>query len=145
MLNILNELCQLLQIDKYRVTPIHHSANGLVERFMRTLQTAVTPFVNNTQSNWCDIIPFVTFAYNSGIYRSTGNSPFQLMYQRVPRLPLDNILHHQVSPYNEDPSFIDLAAMDFQLAWQNACQDLEHTQQQKQQHDKHIKPASFKV
>ena len=143
---ILNELCQLLQIDKYTVTPIHHSANGLIERFMRTLQTAVTLFMDSTQSNWCDIVPFVTFAYNSGTHSSIGDSPFYLMFHRQPRLLIDNLLHHQVSPYNENPSFTDHVALDFQLAWYNMRQNLKNTQQQqKQRHDKDTKPASFRV
>ena len=60
---ILTELCQLLQIDKYTIAPLHHSANGIVERYMRTLQSAVTPFMDNDQSNWCDIVPYVTFTH----------------------------------------------------------------------------------
>ena len=147
MLTILNELCRLLQIDKYTVTPIHHSANGLVERFMQTLQMAVTPFMDNTQSNWCDIAPFVMFTYNSGTHSSIGDSPFYLMFHRQPQLLIDNnILHHQVSPYNENPSFTECVALDFQLAWYNAQQNLKNTQQQQKQcHDKDTKPASFHI
>ena len=136
--NILTALCQLLHVDKYTVTTAHHSSNGLVERFMRTLQAAVTPFTDSDQSNWCDVIPFVVFAYNSSTQRPVGYSPFLLMYNREPRLPLDNILHHQVSMCNEDPSFTDRVAMNFQL--------LEHTQkQQKQRHDTTTKSASFQT
>ena len=143
---ILTELCQLLQIDKYTIAPLHHSANGIVERYMRTLQSAATPFVDNDQSNWCDIVPFVTFAHNSGTQRSVGDSPFYLMYHREPRIPIDNILQHQVSMYNENPLFTDHVALDFKLSWQNAQQNLETTQQlQKQRHDAKVKPITFQI
>ena len=128
----------------YTIAPLHHSTNGIVERYMRTLQSAVTPFMDNDQSNWCDIVPFVTFAHNSGTQRSVGDSPFYLMYHREPRIPIDNILQHQVSMYNENPSFTDHVALDFKLSWQNARQNLETTQQlQKQRHDAKAKTTTF--
>ena len=48
--------------------------------------------------------------------------------------------------YNENPSFTDHVALDFKLLWQNACQNLETTQQlQKQWHDAKAKPTMFQI
>ena len=135
--NIVTEMCKLLEIAKYTVQPLDQKANGLVERFMATLANSLTQYTSTSQDNWCEYVPFVTFAYNTADQQSVGDSPFFLMYHWDPKIPIDNLLAHKVSTYNENVKPHDLTAMNFQLAWQNARDNLKQQQiRQKQHYDK---------
>lgn len=46
-------------------------------------------YINADHTNWDTILPFVTFAYNTATQRTTGYSPFFLVYGRQPTSPLD--------------------------------------------------------
>ena len=99
---------------------------------------------SENQDDWCEYVPFVTFAYNAAEQRSVGESPFFLMCHRDPKIPLDNLLSHEVSPYNETVQAQDVIAMNFQLAWKNAQDNLRlHQQHQKHRYDQIAKPSDI--
>lgn len=50
-----------------------------------------------------DLIQTLTFAYNSTVHETTGYAPFQLMFGRLPRLPVD-VMCKQVL---NDPVVVD--------------------------------------
>ena len=66
------------------------------------------------------------------------------MYHRDPKIPIDNLLDHKVSTYNEDMKPHDITAMNFRLAWQNAKDNLQQQQmRQKQHYDKTTIPSQI--
>lgn len=67
----------------------HPQTNGLTERFHRTLSDMISMYINPDHTNWDVILPFVTFAYNTAVQRTTGYSPFFLVYGRQPITVLD--------------------------------------------------------
>ena len=142
----LEKMCEILQIEKYALTPLNHKGNGLVERFMRTLADGISQYIQGRQEDWCEFVAFIVFAHNSAIQRSVNESPFYLMFHRDPRLPLDTLLDHDVSCYQEDMDINDRIALNFRLAWQNAERNLAHTQQeQKMRYDVHTTPSKIEV
>ena len=46
-------------------------------------------FVNQSQKNWDEYLPYVLFAYREVLQESTGFSPFELPYGHRVRGPLD--------------------------------------------------------
>lgn len=46
-------------------------------------------YIKPDHSNWDQILPFVTFAYNTAIQRTTGYSPFFLVFGRAPSFIID--------------------------------------------------------
>ena len=48
--------------------------------------------VDENQRNWCELTPYVTFAYNTSYYSSTTFSPFYLLYLRESRIPIDLVM-----------------------------------------------------
>ena len=99
--HILIEMCKFLDITKMTVQPLDQKANGLAERFMATLATGLTHYVASNQDDWCEYLPFITFAYNAAEQKSVGESPFFLMYHRDPKIPMNNLLAQTVSPNQE--------------------------------------------
>jgi len=89
MSSLLEELYHLLQIRRIRTTPYHLQMDGLVERFNSTLKSMLRKFVADSQNDWDTYLPHVLFAYREVPQESTGFSPFQLLYGRRVRGPLD--------------------------------------------------------
>ncbi len=76
-------------IKGIRTTPFHPQTDGLVERFNGTLKSMLKKFVAETGRDWDKWIPFLLFAYREVPQCSTGFSPFELLYGRQVRGPLD--------------------------------------------------------
>ena len=142
--HIMTEMCKLLDITKMTVQPLDQKANGLAERFMATLANGLTHYVASNQHDWCKYLPFIMFAYNAAEQKSVGESPFFLMYHRDPKIPMDNLLAQTASPYQEQLQPHETIALNFQLAWQNAWDNLQqHQRHQKQHYDKAAIPSKI--
>ena len=89
---LLAELCELLDIRKVRTTPYHPEADGLSERLNRSLIKMVKTYINEDHEDWDEKLPQLEFAYNSSVHASTGFTPFELMFGRKAKIPLDLIL-----------------------------------------------------
>ncbi|XP_047141221.1 uncharacterized protein LOC124816193 [Hydra vulgaris] len=85
-----------------RITSAHHpQANGLVERANRTIQGSMLKVLNGEQEKWPHSLDGILFAFQTTRHKSTGVTPFQVMYAREPVLPLhciniDQSLIHDV-------------------------------------------------
>ena len=72
---VMQHLCQLLGMQKTRTTPFHPQADGMVERFNRTLEAMLASVVQEDQLDLDLQIPFVMSAYRASRHASTGFSP----------------------------------------------------------------------
>ena len=95
------QLCLLLKINKINTSSYHPQANGLVEDFNGTLKKMLRCYAKDEPDEWDKHIPFVLFAYREAPYESTGYSPFQLLYGRNVRGPLQLMKESWVDT-NED-------------------------------------------
>lgn len=86
---VIRHLCELLAIEKSRTSPYHPSGNGTCERFNRTLMNMLGTLDSDQKKDWKRFLGPLTYAYNSTRHDTTGYSPFQLLFGRQPRLPVD--------------------------------------------------------
>ena len=91
---LLAELYRLLHVHAIRTSPYHPQTDGLVERFNQTLKNTIRRTTSKEGKNWDKMIPYLLFAYREVPQASTGFSPFELLYDREVRGPLD-VLRHQ--------------------------------------------------
>ena len=63
--------------------------DGLVERFNQTLKSMLRKTGTDGGKEWDKKIPYLLFAYREVPQASTGFSPFDLLYGRDVRGPLD--------------------------------------------------------
>ena len=87
--NLLAEVYRLLHIQPIRTSPYHPQTDGLVERFNQTLKSMLKKAATEEGKDWDKLIPYVLFAYREVPQASTGFSPFELVYGRPVRGPLD--------------------------------------------------------
>ena len=87
--HLLSELYRLLHIHSIRTSPYHPQTDGLVERFNQTLKGMLRKTLTRKGKDWDKLIPYLMFAYREVPQASTGFSPFELLYDRDVRGPLD--------------------------------------------------------
>ena len=86
------ELHRLTGMRMSNTTPYHPMGNGLVERMNRTLINMLKALQEKEKKQWKKHLSKLMFAYNSTVHKSTGYSPFFLLFGRESRLPIDCIL-----------------------------------------------------
>ena len=82
------QLCQRLNIRKIRTSAYHPQTNGCLERWHGTL----TPMIKKSISNkldWEKQVKLAVFAYRCAPHSNTGLSPFELIYGKNVRGPLE--------------------------------------------------------
>ncbi|UYV65991.1 K02A2.6-like, partial [Cordylochernes scorpioides] len=84
-------------INHLKTTAYHPQTNGLTERLNKTLTDMLSMYVDAEQKNWDEVLPFVTFAYNTAKQETTGFSPFFLVHGREAETTLDSLL-----PYHDN-------------------------------------------
>ena len=70
-------------------TPYHPQTNAIVERFNSTFVPQISKLQDEQSNNWDEYLQAVVFAYNTGVHRTTRHSPYELLYGRSARLPID--------------------------------------------------------
>ena len=66
--------------------------NGLTERFNQTISRSLAKLVNDEQDDWDVHLETILCLYRASKQKSTGYSPFYMMFHRHPRLPIDSEL-----------------------------------------------------
>lgn len=84
---------KLYGIKRHLTSAYHPQSNGQTERFNRTLSASLTMYVEKNQKNWSDYLAALTFAYNITEHSVTNVAPYELIFGRRPRIPLDNLLN----------------------------------------------------
>ena len=86
---ILNEMCIYLNIKKFHTSPYHPQMNGAVVCVHQTLEQLITKLDNKRCRKWPEHLGSITHTYNSTRSQIMGYSPYFLMMECRPRLPID--------------------------------------------------------
>ncbi|XP_053864588.1 uncharacterized protein K02A2.6-like isoform X1 [Malaclemys terrapin pileata] len=98
---VIKEACKALEIKQRFHIPYHPESSGMVERMNRTMKTALTKAVLNTEG-WARMLPAVLYRIRGSPNRLTQLTPFELMTGRAMRMPSTVIL-----PAGESGLFAD--------------------------------------
>ncbi|XP_076031117.1 uncharacterized protein LOC143019364 [Oratosquilla oratoria] len=85
---MMNEFLRLLSIQGIRTTPYHPQCNGLCERFNGTLKKMLRRMASEQPKEWPRFVAPLLFAYREAPQSSLKHSPFELIYGRQVRGPL---------------------------------------------------------
>lgn len=96
------ELHRLTGTKQRLTSPYHPQANGLVERQNRTIKDKLKRTLMENINNWPDVLESVLFAYRTSRHKTTGFSPFFMLYNREPVLPLDLVDEDNLTDEDEE-------------------------------------------
>ncbi|GFO13523.1 retrovirus-related pol polyprotein from transposon 17.6 [Plakobranchus ocellatus] len=65
-----------------------HFVLGGIERVHRSMAERLTPFRNNSKTNWDSVLSAITFSINTSVNSTTGYSSFMVLYGQEPQFPL---------------------------------------------------------
>ena len=82
-------LWALLKTKLQSSSAYHPQTDGQTEVVNRTLGNLLRSLIGENVKTWDLVLPQAEFAYNSSINRSTGKSPFQVVYGRSPTHVVD--------------------------------------------------------
>ena len=101
---LLKELYRLLGVTVIKTSPYHPQTDGLVERYNRTLKEMLRRVIEQDRR---ELLPYVLFSYREVPQESTGFSPFELIYGRDVRGPLDALKEHWCAEPRSPDSVLD--------------------------------------
>ena len=87
--NLMHDICTLMGISKSRTTAYHPRCDGLVDGQNRTLQAMLTAFCSQHREDWDLWLDSVVYAYNTSRHESLGVSPYEVVFGRLLRIPLE--------------------------------------------------------
>jgi transposase InsO family protein len=82
---LFQDLSKYLYFNHRTSAAYHQQSNGQVERYNRTICDMISTSCKG--KNWPELLPMLTFAYNSSINISTKQSPYYILHGFDPRLP----------------------------------------------------------
>lgn len=137
---VVEELLRLCEVQFRHSSPYHPQTNGLTERTNRTLTNMLAMYVASDHKNWDDILPFLTYAYNTAKHETTGYSPFFLLYARQPRSCLDTIF-----PFaqHDDPSMTKTLCLAEEARRLARLRTLASQERSKQRYDSRHRDFSY--
>nr|XP_061828743.1 uncharacterized protein LOC133614632 [Nerophis lumbriciformis] len=143
----IKELCQIMGIHKIRTTPYHPRGNP-VERFNRTLLNMLGTLQDQDKTHWRDFVKPLVHAYNCTRNDVTGYSPYELMFGRQPRLPIDLVFGLPVSgnPQTSHSQYVEKLKSHLEDSYRIATKNAEKVMgRNKSRFDKRVTPSELSV
>ena len=144
---ISHQLNHVLGIQGIRITAYRASSNGVCERVHRSIHSVFAKTIAANQRNWCEMVPYVAYAYNIATHSSTTYSPFYLMFGREAKTNLNNLLEIPDDEREATPeSYAKEVTHNMAQAYDIVCKELNcKFERAKQRYDARVKPVQFKV
>jgi len=90
---ITRKLLEVFEVKKLSTTSYHPACNGQVERMNGILTKILRKTIEGHQESWDAFVPAALFAYRTTPHAIMEVSPYQMMFGRNPRLPIDITLN----------------------------------------------------
>ena len=151
MSEVMKEVNRLLSLKHLKTTAWHPMCNGLVERFNGTLKTILKRLCAESPKQWDRYLPAVLFAYRSSVQESSGFSPFELVFGRKIRGPMEILrAYWGKEEEQEDVKQVYQYVIELRQRLQDTCniaqEELMKAQEmQKRHYDKSARAKSLKV
>lgn len=144
--SLLEKICNLCNIKRIFTTTYHPQGDGLVERWHRDLGTYLRMYTLG-QPDWDEYIPYAAYAHNTTVQSSIGHTPFELVYGRQPKTPLDMAFSYKPNPNTIDvDNYANVVHQLLTTSRQNAQQNIAKAHSsQKRQYDKTAKEHQYQL
>ncbi|CAF1095885.1 unnamed protein product [Brachionus calyciflorus] len=99
---LLDIIYEYFDVKKLKTTPFHPQCDGQSERSVQTVKTMIKSYIDEDQLTWDENLSKYSFAYNTSEHEATKFTPFELMFGRKPKIPID-ILIPNFNNFNREP------------------------------------------
>ena len=82
-------LSNTFQIQRIKTSAYTPKSNGILERRHNDIVTSLRRLIGNEPNTWDDYIKPVAYAMNTMVCRTTGFSPYEMVFGRTALLPVD--------------------------------------------------------
>jgi len=84
--SLIRNLTKKFNIKHLKTTAYHPQSNGSLERSHHVLTEYLKTQINKDE-DWDEHISLAMFSYNTSVHESTGYSPYELVFGKLPRTP----------------------------------------------------------
>jgi len=138
---LVSALCDIFQVTRIRTSSFPPQTNGLCERQNATISQTLRAYCQEHQDNWHDLLHSITMAFRmSPGVQITGYSPFQILFGREMKLPIDVALLPQENIKKAPKQHIEDILKKLSITRQIVRENLQENQDKMK--DKHDKTAS---
>ena len=116
------EVCRLVSIKQLFTTAWHPMCNGLCEKMNGTLKSMLKRMCQERPKDWDRYLPAVLFAYREVPQASTGFSPFELLYGRTVRGPMQVLKELWTQPEETELQTTYQYVFDLRNKLEETCQ-----------------------
>lgn len=121
------EFCNLLNIHQVYSIPYFSQSNGLIERTFRTYLSILAKYMQESGSEFDELLSAASFAYNTSVHSATNESPWYLVFGRIVHFSIDTILDPSARRISYDTSEIGLyraqLIRSLRAAWNAAAEE----------------------
>ena len=145
--SIVRELCNIFDTRKVHSSAYRPQTQGLVERWHSTLYQMLSKYISSDQSDWDEMLPMCLFAYRTTTAtESTELSPFQIIYGREPKLPIEQMLTPPTNLSNDIQEHIEKIMTKVRLYQTIAKENSDkHHAKMKERYDKTANDVDFQI
>ena len=148
--DLMKEICRLVSVKQLFTTPYNPKCNGLTERINGVIKTMVKRMCQERPKDWDRYLPAVLFAYREVPQASTGFAPFELLYGRTVRGPMQALKELWVGSQEPEERNAYQYVLDLRQKLEDTCKIARESLYQaqgkyKHYYDKKAKHRSFAV
>ena len=85
-------VCDTFNIEQHFTSPYMPQSNSKTENFNRFLKASIRKLCQDDTADWDQVLGQILMAYRCCPHTSTGESPFFLVYNRDPVLPIHKLI-----------------------------------------------------
>ena len=145
--HLMMDTCELLGIRKLNTTAYHPQCDGLVERYNRTLKTALRKHAARYGVQWDRMLPGVVWAYRNTPHEATHEKPSYLLFGMDCRTPSEAAVLPPASVVPADlGDFREELTVSLASAREIAANSIQQAQKRyKQNYDRGVTEKKYRV
>ena len=113
--HVITHLCELYGVQKLRTSPYHAQTNGQVEHMNQMIIRMIGKLEEDRKACWSEHLPELLLAYNATRSAVTRYSPYYLLFDRRPRIPVDYLFPTLRDSPHQTKMEVSVAAMQKRL------------------------------
>ena len=145
--HVMLDVCELLRVTKLNTTAYHPQCDGLVERYNRTLKTALRKHAARFGTQWDELLPGVVWAYRNTPHEATQEKPSYLLFgMDLPSPTEAALLPPRETELTDVRSYREELTLSLSSAREIATQSIQQAQRKyKKQYDRGAMLTNYSV